>query len=138
MSAPDAFLDTKVIVYLLSADARKADIAEALVAAGGIVSVQVLNEAVAVARRKLALPWAEIQAWLAAVRACCRVAPLTEADHDLALDLALDLAACHGPWYDALIVASALHGGASILLTEDLQHGQRFGGRLRVVDPFRG
>lgn len=81
MSAPDAFLDTNVIVYLLSADTRKADIAEALVAAGGIVSVQVLNEAVAVARRKLALPWAEIRAWLAAVRACCRVVPLTEADH---------------------------------------------------------
>lgn len=135
MSAPDAFLDTNVIVYLLSADTRKADIAEALVAAGGIVSVQVLNEAVAVARRKLALPWAEIQAWLAAVRACCRVVPLTEADHDLALDLATR----HGlAWYDALIVASALHGGASTLLTEDLQHGQRFGGRLRVVDPFRG
>lgn len=135
MSAPDAFLDTNVLVYLLSADTRKADIAETLVAAGGIVSVQVLNEAVAVARRKLALPWAEIQAWLAAVRACCRVAPLTEADHDLALDLATR----HGlAWYDALIVASALHSGASTLLTEDLQHGQRFGGRLRVVDPFSG
>lgn len=132
---PDAFLDTNVLVYLLSADTRKADIAEALVAAGGIVLVQVLNEAVAVARRKLALPWAEIQAWLAAVRACCRVAPLTEAEHGLALDLA----ARHGlAWYDALIVASALQSGAGTLLTEDLQHGQRFGGRLRVVDPFRG
>lgn len=56
MSAPDAFVDTHVIVCLLSADTRKADIAEALVAA---------------------------------VRACCRVVPLTEAEHDLALDLAV-------------------------------------------------
>src|SRR5690606_23711750 len=38
------FLDTNVLVYLASADRRKADIAERLLADGGTVSVQVLNE----------------------------------------------------------------------------------------------
>lgn len=39
-------------------------------------------------------------------------------------------------WWDSLIVAAAQSSGCSVLLTEDLQHGQILG-RLRVVDPFR-
>ena len=39
-------------------------------------------------------------------------------------------------WWDALIVASARAAECSILLTEDLQHGQDLDG-LRVVDPFQ-
>ena len=38
-------------------------------------------------------------------------------------------------WWDALIVAAAQAGSCPVLLTEDLQAGQRFDG-LRVVDPF--
>ena len=39
-------------------------------------------------------------------------------------------------WWDALIVAAARSAECSILLTEDLQHGQDLDG-LRVVDPFQ-
>lgn len=39
-----SFFDTNVLVYLASGDAAKADRAEAAVAAGGAISVQVLNE----------------------------------------------------------------------------------------------
>jgi len=38
-------------------------------------------------------------------------------------------------WWDALIVAAAQATECSVLLTEDLQHGQLLDG-LRVVDPF--
>jgi predicted nucleic acid-binding protein len=38
-------------------------------------------------------------------------------------------------WYDALIVSAALQAGCDLLFTEDLQHGQRFGG-LQVKNPF--
>ena len=38
-----SFLDTNVLLYLVSDDTAKADRAEALVALGGTVSVQVLN-----------------------------------------------------------------------------------------------
>jgi predicted nucleic acid-binding protein len=48
------FFDTNVVLYLLSADERKADIAEALLGGG---QRQVLNEAASVCRRKLKLPW---------------------------------------------------------------------------------
>ncbi len=134
MSAADAFFDTNVVLYLLSADSRKADIAEALLACGGVVSVQVLNEAASVARRKLQMPLTEIREWLAAVRALCRVQPLTEVEHDLALALCERYALS---FYDALIAAAALAAGAATLYTEDLQHGQVLDGRLRVVNPFR-
>lgn len=45
------FLDSNVILALLSTDAAKADRAEEIVAAGGIISVQVLNEVVSVCRQ---------------------------------------------------------------------------------------
>jgi predicted nucleic acid-binding protein len=38
-------------------------------------------------------------------------------------------------WYDALIVAAAIEGDSSLLYSEDLQHGQRFGD-LQVENPF--
>ena len=38
-------------------------------------------------------------------------------------------------WWDALIVAAAQACECHVLLTEDLQHGQTFGG-VQVVDPF--
>ena len=38
-------------------------------------------------------------------------------------------------WWDALIVAAAHSGECSVLLTEDIQHGQRLGS-VRVIDPF--
>ena len=38
-------------------------------------------------------------------------------------------------WWDALIVAAAQAGDCRVLLTEDLQHGRKFG-RVRVINPF--
>jgi predicted nucleic acid-binding protein len=39
-------------------------------------------------------------------------------------------------YWDALIVRAAARAGCTELLTEDLQHDQRFG-ELRIVNPFR-
>lgn len=49
---PADFFDTNILVYVASGDTTKADLAEAAIAAGGSISVQVLNE---VARRKTRL-----------------------------------------------------------------------------------
>lgn len=43
-AASRAFFDANVLLYLLSADPARARRAEGLIAAGGWVSVQVLNE----------------------------------------------------------------------------------------------
>jgi predicted nucleic acid-binding protein len=55
MPEADTLFDTNVLLYLLSEDATKADRAEKLVANGGVISVQVLNEFAAVASRKLGM-----------------------------------------------------------------------------------
>ena len=61
MRKADRFFDTNVLLYLLSKDAAKADRAEILLASGGIISVQVLNEFASVAIRKLAMTIPEIE-----------------------------------------------------------------------------
>jgi len=128
------FFDTNVLLYLLSADECKADRAEALLAEGGVVSVQVLDEAASVCRRKLKRPWPEVRELLDAVKACCEVMPLALDTHQRALDLAeryqLSL-------YDALICAAAQNADAAVLYTEDLRDGLVLGG-LRGRNPFVG
>lgn len=134
MSAAEAFFDTSVLLYLLSEDAKKADRAEELLASGGRISVQVLNEFAAVARRKLRMGWPEIGEVLAQMRAVCAVEPVAIETHERGLALAerhvLGV-------YDAMIVASALLAGCKVLYSKDLQHGQIFERQLSVRDPFR-
>ena len=81
MSGGEDFFDTNVLLYLLSADTTKADRAEELLAIGGTISVQVLNEFVAVASRKLRMSWIEVREVLAQIRAVCAVEPVTVETH---------------------------------------------------------
>ncbi len=133
MRAADAFFDTNIVLYLLSADATKADQAEELIAGGGRVSVQVLNEVASVARRKLGLSWPEILDITAQLRAVCPVVPLTVETHERGLQLAERFGFSV---YDSMIVASALLAGCTILYTEDLQDGQVVDDRLTLRNPF--
>jgi predicted nucleic acid-binding protein len=127
------FLDTKVLLYLLSADEAKANRAEALIQGGGIVSVQVLNELVAVATGKLNMTMGEIREILATVRRLCAVVPLDLETHDRAIELT---ARHRFSIYDATMVAAALRADCTTLWTEDLHHGQKFQ-RLTIRNPFR-
>lgn len=127
------FFDTNVPLYLLTEDSTKAGRAEDLLASGGTISVQVLNEFAAVARRKHKVPWTAIEELLAGFRLVCRVEPLTVATHERAVALAKRYG-FH--IYDATIAASAIEAGCETLYSEDLQHGQVFDG-LTVLDPFR-
>ena len=134
MSGGEDFFDTNLIVYLLSSDGAKADCAEDLIARGGVISVQVLNEFVAVATRKLRMPWREIHDVLTQLRSVCEVVPITVETHERALRLAER----HGlSVYDALIVSAALLSGCTTLHTEDLQHGLVIDRQLTIRNPFR-
>lgn len=129
------FLDTNVLVYALTHDVPRAEVAEALLAAGGVVSVQVLNEFASTARRKLAMTWEEIAEASTAIRALCP-SPLTMTANTH-VD-ALRIAQRYGlHFYDALVVASALAADCDTLYTEDLQDGQVIDGRLTIRNPFR-
>lgn len=132
-AAKRPFFDTNVVVYLTSGDQAKADRAEALLAAGGVISVQVLNEFAAVARRKIALTWAETKDVLDALKANLEVTSVTLKMHERAVALAVahDLNI-----YDATIVAAAIESGCDVLISEDMSHGQKFETVL-ITNPFR-
>lgn len=127
-----AFIDTNVLVYAHGTGAKSETAREAILA-GGVISVQVLNEFAAVLRRKFGLEWDVIADALADVRTA--LGPVCPVDVEIHLN-AVALARSHGfNFYDALIVASALAAGCDTLLTEDFQTGRRIGG-LTIVNPF--
>lgn len=129
----DVFFDTNVVLYLLSADRSKADRAELLLTQGGHISVQVLDEAASVCRKKLGMPWPEIEELLTAIKAACTVHPLTVETHELAVTIA---ARNKLSVYDALICSAAARSGAAVLFSEDLSDGQVIEG-VRISNPFR-
>ncbi len=133
MSTPP-FLDTNVLLYLLSSDAAKADRAEALVAAGATVSVQVLNEFAHVSLRKLDMSWAETLEALAAIRRTCEVESLTLETHLRATEIAQRYRL---GFYDSVIVAAALLAECRVLYSEDMHDGLRVDKTLTVRNPFR-
>lgn len=133
MSGGEHFFDTHVVLHLLSADTAKADRAEELLARGGMISVQVLNEFVAVASRKLHMPFAEIRDVLDQVRAVCAVEPMTVHTHERALKIAERYGLSI---YDALIGAAALLAGCTTLYSEDMQDGQIIDRQLTIRNPF--
>lgn len=133
MDESNHFFDTNVLLYLLSDDFAKADVAEALLAKGGLISVQVLNEFTSVASRKLGMSWKEIREILDTVRAVCSVVPVTIESHDHAIDLSERYGFSI---YDSLILASAILAGCATLFTEDLQNGQRIDDQVIVSNPF--
>ena len=133
MPEAKAFIDTNILLYLLSEDANKADCAEEILRAGGIISVQVLNEMANVAHRKLTMSWIEINELLSLIRSLCSIEPLTSETHDrgklVAERYMLSV-------YDAMIVAAALIGGCETLYSEDMQDGLLIDNQLRICNPF--
>lgn len=128
-------LDTNVLIYSVAKDDPRSEIAEGLLAAGGVISVQALNEFVATARRKLDMPWEEITEALDAIRILC---PSPRAVTIETHDAALSIARTYGfHVYDALVVASALAADCETLYTEDLQDGQVIEERLTIRNPFQ-
>ncbi len=133
MNDGKTFLDTNVLLYLLSGDEAKADRAEEVIAGGGIISVPVLNEFASVATRKLRMSWEEIREILWWVRAICPVEAITVESHDRGLQIAQRYGLSI---YDSMIIASALMAGCAAVYSEDMQHGQVFDDQLTILNPF--
>jgi predicted nucleic acid-binding protein len=134
------FLDTNVFVYSFdhgsgqkAAKAKKL-IREALVTQKGVVSYQVVQEFFNVAFKRFAQPLktSEAEQYLGTV-----FRPLLAVHSTMGIySEALRIYGHRGlSWYDALIVGGAMQAQCDVLYTEDLQHGQSFGG-LRIVNPF--
>ncbi|MGO9263157.1 MAG: PIN domain-containing protein [Bryobacteraceae bacterium] len=117
------FFDTNVLIYAFREEDPRNQTARMLLGEGGVIGVQVLNEFVAIAKRKLGFGWEEVLQALAAIRVLCpSVVPLTLETHERALQIAQRYG-YHV--FDALVIAAAIEAGSSMLYTEDMQDGQR-------------
>ncbi len=134
------FLDTNILIYALDeANPAKQQIAaqlvrEAIVSGRGIISIQVVQEFLNVARSKFKQPMTIEQ---------CRghilnvLGPLCAQFPSMStIDSALLLVEETGyHFYDALIVTAAIESGCHTLYSEDLQHGRKIG-TLTILNPF--
>jgi predicted nucleic acid-binding protein len=132
MSADEVFFDSNVLVYLTDTASGKAALTEDLLASGGTISVQVLNEFANTARRKIKLSWAETHDFLETFRATLRTVPLTLEMHTRGLALAERYGLSV---YDGMIVAAAQLAGCTTLYSEDMHNGLVIN-QLTIRNPY--
>ena len=133
------FFDTNVLVYCMDAGdpVRQARAIERFARACEqdtvVLSTQVLQAFYAITTRKLKPPLSPLEA-MAQVE---RLANFEVMGSNAASILeSIRLTQRHRlQWWDALILEAALRSGADLLVTEDGQHGQRFG-KLTLENPF--
>ena len=134
------FLDANIFVYSFDANSPKKSaqanklIRRAIETRGGIVSYQVVQEFFNVALRRFARPMssADAEQYLSTTFRALLSVHSSPALYGEALRMG---ARFRLPWYDALIVASAIEGQCDVLYSEDFQNGQRFGS-VTISNPF--
>jgi predicted nucleic acid-binding protein len=131
-----AFLDTSVLLYLyggaVAKRARAQDLLREYSRDGSIlVSTQVVQEFYAAGSQKLGMPRRELRE---ATTALLDLPLVVGASHILA---AIEAEGRYQiSFWDALILAAAECGGATVVFTEDLNDGQQYGA-VKVRNPFR-
>ena len=135
-----AFVDTNVLVYAYDrAAGAKRDLAQDLLETlwnegRGVLSTQVLQEFYVNVRRKARPPVSRDDA-RALVSDYLAWEPITN-DGAAVLD-AIDVGhQFRISFWDALVVVAARKADASVLYSEDFNHGQRFGS-VQILNPFR-
>lgn len=132
------FLDTNVLVYAFDgAEPVKQERARELLREADpeslVVSTQVLSEFFVVVTRKLATPLT-LDVAAAAVQEFSAL-QVVATDSALVRKAIEHVAADQVSYWDALIIAAAIQGSCTHILTEDLQAGRHLGS-LQVVNPF--
>lgn len=129
------FIDSNIFLYAFSNIAIKTAIAQQEIEREAYISVQVLSEVANVMRNKMHRPWDEINLRIRGIEfIALAVLPLTR---ELQRE-AFALSEKHQiSIYDSQIIAAALKAGCDELISEDMQHGQRYG-TLLVRNPFLG
>lgn len=137
-----SFVDTNILIYAFASTASgpidKVAIAKELVALLSerkelVLSVQVLSEFSSAAMRKSNPPLSHVQIADRVDQLCLQtVLPIDASLVFLALQR---VQRSRISYWDALIVEAAIRSGATILYTEDMHHGTRYGD-LEIRNPF--
>jgi predicted nucleic acid-binding protein len=132
------FVDTNVLVYANDrTGGEKPAMASALImrlleSGTGVLSLQVLSEFYSTATRKLGITSEQAEA----VIADFAIWPIHRPTHASLLSACRLCRRYRISWWDALLVQSAIEMEASVIWSEDLKDGQRFGS-VTVRNPFR-
>jgi predicted nucleic acid-binding protein len=138
-----SFIDTNIWLYRLFDDQRieakererKRNIAISITDQSNlIISTQVINEISVNLIKKAKFDEDQIKAVIQSLYNRCQV---VEFDLNI-LESASDLRTQYNlSFWDSLIVASALSGGADILYSEDMQDGLIVSQQLTIINPFK-
>ena len=139
MSAERFTLDTNILVYAVDRNAgTKHDVAAAVVDRSAerncVLTIQALGEFFAVVTRKNVVRHADATDFVRGWSALFPMAPSS----GVALHAACRHVSAGGlAFWDAMLLATAGEAGCSIVLSEDMQDGAKFGG-VTVRNPFAG
>jgi predicted nucleic acid-binding protein len=139
MSAPRTFVDTNILVYAydISAGAKHEAAKRALIhlwrTGAGVVSTQVLQELYVTLTRKIPRPL-EIAEALEIIEDMTAWDVVVNDGTSILEAVRLERRAKISFW-DALIVAAAVRGGAAVLVSEDLPSGRSFEG-VKIENPL--
>lgn len=129
-----AFFDTNVVLYSVSADPIKKARSLAVMAAGGVISVQVLNEAARVMRHKLKPQhdWTDVERALNDWKLLFRIVPVDLATHERGIQYGKRFGLV---FWDSMMVAAATLAGCDLLYSEDMSDGQVIDG-VTIRNPY--
>jgi predicted nucleic acid-binding protein len=140
---PLSFIDTNIWLYRLfdhqrieaKERERKRKIATAITEQSNlIISTQVINELSVNLIKKAMFDQSKIKALIQSLYHRCQVIEFELTILESASDLRTQY---NLSFWDSLIVASALAGGADTLYSEDMQHGLTVSEQLTIINPFK-
>jgi predicted nucleic acid-binding protein len=131
-----AFLDTNLLIHLATSATEKAGIVSTLIAENKdiLISVQVLNEFAAACFKKNLLPADEIQRYVLEFNLYFIVADVNFKTISEGFEIKKKY---KYSWYDSLLLATALLNNCTIFYSEDMQHKQKIGNKLTIINPFK-
>jgi predicted nucleic acid-binding protein len=133
MKGNKIFVDSNVLLYLFSNDAKKKQHAASLLSNKYYISTQVVNENVSVCLRKLKL--SKDEAFTHATNLLNSVTVLVI--YKSTIKMSFHLSGKYGfSFWDSLIVATALENDCDLLLSEDMQHNLIVESKLTIQNPF--
>lgn len=131
----NAFIDTNVFIYLYSTDEpeKRAKCLQIFENYLCVTSIQVVNEISNVMLKKFKIKSEQIMSVVQEIEQNCPVNLINLSTVQKALEIQNNYGYSY---YDSLIIAAALENDCTILLTEDMQTGQKIEETLTLLNIF--
>ena len=130
------FLNTNILIYLYSTEEKKQKRVLELLQNENefVISTQVLSEFCNVLKKKFNFTTKQLSVLLQDFEKNFLLHP-TDIEQ---IKTALTISDRYKySFYDALVIAGAIHSGCNLLFSEDLQHGQTILNKVKITNPFR-